>query len=301
MNDEEKEISILDILIVIAENLKMLVLGPILVGVLALGVSYLLPQRFVSQAILALPTPAPVVMLTPTTTSTPPPTPTPTQAAVMMTSPIVLDPVITALNLSGGRPIQVVRAVLTSQVKAVVSKDGLLRIDVTANTPREAQTIANAVIETWLKSTAPGALDRADLEKRLSYAKSSLDSVSRLLDRMAVEGPANLNKPLTRGEAGTGIVVVGELQARYLAEVLNIPRALQGLSRDVVVQPPTLPTQPETQKKGLTVFLAALGTCVTLLLWIFMRQAWKNGALDPYVAKKQAKLFAAIGMKSRAH
>lgn len=219
----------------------------------------------------------------------------------MLVSPIVLDPVIALLNLSKGQPIQVARTGLARQITATVGKDGLLRLDVTASSPLEAQAIANAVIDTWLKSTRPGEQDRADLEKRLAYAKVSLESIRRLLERLTAEGTADLNKPLTRGEAGTSIVAVGELQARYLGEVLSIPRSLQGLSRDVVVQPPTLPTEPVAPKKSLIAVLAALGSGFALLLWVFVRQAWKNAAQDPKAAEKQARLRAAIGFKGRVH
>jgi hypothetical protein len=215
----------------------------------------------------------------------------------MMVSPVVLDPIIVSMNLADGHSVSGARLKLASQIKAVVGKDALLRLDVTATSPQESQAIANAVISTWLKSTAPGAQDRADLEKRLVYAKASLASVSRLLDRLGTEGATLLNKPLTLGDAGTGVVALGELQARYLAEVINIPRALQGLSLDVVLQSPTLPTEAVAPKKRLIAILAALGSGFALLLWVFMRQAWRGAAGDPESAEKQAKLRAALGLK----
>lgn len=283
LDAEENEISLLDLLLVIAENLKLLILGPVVVGLLALSIGYALPQSYTSQAILSLSTP------------------TPAQAAAMMVSPLVLDAVIRSRNLSTGQPTEAARTKLANQIKAVVGKDGLLRLDVTANAPSEAQTLANAVIDTWIKSTVPGVQERADLEKRLAYAKIALASVDRLLDRLITEGAASLNKPLTRGEAGTSIVAMGELQARYFAEVLNIPRSLQGLPRDAVVkQPPTLPTEPVAPKKSLIAVLAALGSGFTLLLCVFMRQAWKNAAQDPEAAEKQAKLRAAVGFKGHS-
>ncbi len=125
--------------------------------------------------------------------------------------------------------------------------------------------------------------------------------MSRLLSRLTAESSVNLNKPLTRGEAGISIVAVGELQSRYLAEVLSISRTLQGLSRDVVSQPPTLPTEPSAPKKSLIAMLAAFGTGFGLLLWVFARQAWKNAGKNPEAAEKQAKLLAAIGLKARLH
>ena len=281
MNEQDDEVSLLDLMLVVAENIKLLILGPLLAGLLALGVGYVLPQKFVSNSILALPTAAP----------------TPSQAAAMMVSPIVLDPIIATMGLAGDQTLQGARVELAQQIKATVGKDLLLRLDVTAETPAAAQTLANAIIDNWLKSTAPGELDRADLEKRLGYAQKSLDSVTRLIERLTAEGSANLNQPLTRGEAGTSIVAVGELQARYLADVLSIPRALQGLSRDVVLQPPTLPTEPVSSKKALMATLAALGTGFALLLFVFVRAAWRGAAQDPEAAQKQIRLRAALGLK----
>lgn len=293
MDMEENQTNLLDLLVVVAENLKLLILGPVVFGLLAWGAAYTLPHRFTSQAILTLPTTTTTTTNAPTSASTP----TSAQAAAMMVSPLVLDPFIKSLDLSNGRPIQVVRAEFASQIKAAVGKDGLLRLDVTAGTPLEAQALANAIIDNWLKSTIPREQDRLDLETRLAYAKTSLESVRRLLDRLTAGGVDYLGKPLTRGEAGTSIVAVGELQVRYLNEVLSIPRSLRGLSRDVVVQPPTLPTEPIPSQKSLIAVLAALVGGVVLLLWVFMRQAWNNSAQDPQVATKQAKLFAALGFK----
>ena len=283
LKQQENEISLLDLLLVVAANLKLLMWGPLVIGLVALAFAYALPQSFTSQAILALPT---------TTTTAP------AQAAAMMISPLVLDPVIKSLDLAAGRSAEQARAGLVSQIKAAVGKDGLLRLDVTAASPTGAQTIAKAVIDSWLKSTAPGERDRADLETRLVYAKASLASVSRLLDRLTTGGGTLLNKPLTLGDAGTGLVAAGELQARYLTEVLNIPRSLQGLSHDVVVQSPTLPVEPVAPKKSLIAVLAALGSGFALLLWVFMRQAWVNAALDPQAAQKHARLRAAMGFSA---
>jgi hypothetical protein len=90
---------------------------------------------------------------------------------------------------------------------------------------------------------------------------------------------------------------VGELQARYLGDVLSIPRALQGYSRDVVKQWPTLATERASPKKGRIAILSALGAGFALLLFVFMRQAWRSAAADPESARKQALLLSALGLK----
>lgn len=276
---EEREVSLLDVLVVVAENLKLLILGPIAIGLLALAIASLLPKTYTSQAILVVPTPP--------------------QAAAMMVSPTVLYPVIESLKLAGRRSMQVAHMDLTRQIKASVGKEALLRLEVTADSPSEAQAIANAVIDNWLKSTVPGPQEREDLEKRLEYAKVSLEAIRRLQSALMAEGATTLGKSLTRSEAGTSIVAVGELQARYLADVLTIPRTLQGLSRDLVKQSPTLPTEPVETKKSLVAAMAGVAGGFVLLLWVLVRHAWKTAALDPAAAEKQGRLVAAIGFKRR--
>ena len=276
--EEDAEVSLLDLLVVAAENLKLLVFGPVLIGLLAWAISYTLPQSFVSQSILALPTS----------------TQTPSQAVAVMVSPLVLDAVIEAQKLTNGRSLQVTRNVLAKQISANVGKDGLVRLDVTENSPIAAQNIANAVIDTWLKTTLPTVRDRTDLEARLEYAKVALSAVRALLERLTSENSSNLNRSLTRGESGISIVAVGELQARYFLEVLTIPRTLQGLSRDVVVLAPTLPTEPVATKKSLIAILAALGGGLLLVLWVLIRRAWENVETNPIGAEKKLRIRAAF-------
>lgn len=276
------EMGLLDLLVTMAENLKLLVFGPVAAGLLALGICYVVPQTFASESIVALPNATSIETA---------------QAAAVMTSPIVLDSVIKLLNLAEGRTTQIARKKLVNQVKATLGKDGLLRLDTTANTPEDAQNIANAVLSAWLVITVPGVEERADLEKRLESAKSSLDAVERLLKKLTTEGLSNLSQPLTRGEAGTSIVAIGELQTKFLSEVLVIPRQLKGYSRDVIRQPPTLPTEPVSPKKGLVAILAAVLSGFALLLCVFIREAWRRAIQDPDKAEKQKRLKAALGLK----
>ncbi|MEX2150239.1 MAG: hypothetical protein WD793_08480 [Steroidobacteraceae bacterium] len=281
MNSEDNELTLLDLVVAVAENLKLLIFLPVVVGLLAWGVGHTLPQSFLSQAILVVP---------PSTGS----------YATTLGSPLVLDPVIESLNLSAGTTPQAARARLAKQIKTSVGKDGLLHLDVTANTPTEAQSIANAVIDAWLKSTVPGGQARSNLEKRLDFARISLASVRQLLDRVAAEGKGGLNRSLTHGESGALLVAIGGLRDHLLDDVLNAERALKGLTRDVVVLPPTLPTDPVAPQKRVIAVVAALCSGFVLLLWVLMRQAWANAAQDPRVAEKQAKLRAALGFKSRS-
>lgn len=375
MNDEDHDISLLDLLLVVAENIKLLILGPAIVGLLAWGTCFFLPQRYTSQAILALPEPMRM------------------QAMVTMESPLMLDMAVNALQSRSEHTQQQPRGGLVEQVKSTVGKDGLLRLDVTAQTPQQAQALSNSLIDFWLKSTVPDMQARADLEKRQDYAQKSLDAVTRVIARR-LDAEASLRTAQIRGELGVSLRALGELRSHYLAEVLSISQELQhlsrnvmmqsptqpakplmqnmavstekvrthlerqlvyaktsldavagvivlldaegaeslsksrasgelsrtllalstlqsyyltevlsvsselqGLSRDVVKQPPTLPTEPATQKRSRTTALAVLVSVFLLLFWVFMRQAWRSSTQDPELARKQHKIKAALGLK----
>lgn len=284
MQNEEREISALDILRVLRGNWPLLFLGPLVVGVLAWGLLGFAPQSYRSYAVLSLPT---------STEFEPAPAATPAQAATMMKSAAVLDPVIVSLHLQNGRSLQRTRADVAGEVRVAPAKDGLLLLDVTANSPTLAQAIANGLIDSWIKSTALGPQERADLGKRLAYAQASLESVTRIIDRLGGENAADLSKPLSRGEAGTSFLGLGQLQIRYLAEVLSISRQMRGLTREVVKQPPTLPTDPESPKRTLISLLVAVLAEIALLVWVFARYFWRDLPFAEQIGSADSSALAA--------
>jgi uncharacterized protein involved in exopolysaccharide biosynthesis len=77
---EEGEIGLLDILVTLAENLKLLIIAPLIVGLCALGIGFVLPQTFESVAVLQAEQ----------------------STASLMTTAAVLDPVVAALGLAKG-------------------------------------------------------------------------------------------------------------------------------------------------------------------------------------------------------
>ena len=53
--EEADEISLLDLLQVIADNLRLLILGPLAAGVVALGISFMIRPTFTARTILMPP------------------------------------------------------------------------------------------------------------------------------------------------------------------------------------------------------------------------------------------------------
>lgn len=284
MKAGDAEGGVLDLLVLVAENLKVLILVPILAGGLAWGLSSLLPRTYVSQAMLD---PAASVPATPAA-----------QAAAMLTSPLILDQVIESLELAGSDAPhnEAERSKLSTRIKAAVGKDGLLRLDVTASAPAQAQSLANALIDAWLKSTVPGERKRAELESRLAHAQQSLEAARLLRDRLAREG---IGSSPARQEVAALLGMSDDLQMRHLDSVITLSGALKGVSRDVVKQPPTLPSEPVAPRRGLVALVTALVAGFAVMGGLFIRQAWRSAGRHPATAEKQARLLAVLGFGAR--
>jgi tyrosine-protein kinase Etk/Wzc len=54
-NSQEDEIDLLSLLQVIAENLRLLILGPLLIGLAALGVTFVIPPTFTANTVFMPP------------------------------------------------------------------------------------------------------------------------------------------------------------------------------------------------------------------------------------------------------
>lgn len=286
-----ESIGLLDLLILIAQELRRLIGVPIAIGVVAYAATFLIPHEHVSHSILALPVNSSTASgSTPTGTYTQ----TPTQAAALMVSAVVLDPVIELLRLADDRPIPVARLSLAEDVEAGVGVDGFLRLSVTRSDPAESIAISNAIIDEWLKTTIPMEAERKELAERLAFSKESLLTIGQLLKTLAGKDGVNLRRSATMGETGPTIVAVGQLQAHYLNEVFLLPKLMAGMSRDVVKQVPTLVADTFKPKRGLIAVSAALSVGIILLAWIFVRQAWRLASKDPESALKQKQLVVAL-------
>lgn len=295
MNENDGETGLLDLLVLVTENLRLLVLTSGFVGLVVLGLTHVVPPTYRSQAVLALPSSSDLsinpqqvaAMLA-------------QQAAAMMASSMVLDSAAESLGLREGWTPDRAGAGLEGRVKVVVGKDNLLRLEAAAPSPKEAQILADAVIDAWLKSTIPVSRERENLQKRLAYAQAGLDSVERLIQRISGAGVTRSRKLVDAGEVDAAPISLHQLRKQYLDDVLATTRALEGLQRDVVVkQPPTLPAAPVAPKMRLMLALSVLSALLLVFLWIFLRQAWARAAQVPESAQKQQRLLTALGLRKK--
>ena len=268
---QQEEIDLLDILVTLAEDIKLLILGPLFVGICALGIAYIVPQTFESIAVLKA-----------------------EQAtASLMTTAAVLNPVAAELGLTQEDSPEEARRRLREQIKVAVGRnDKLLTLTVSAPTPHQAQSIADALLrETYLQSR-PKASELARLEVQLKGAEARIkNAAGALLKRMELSGAAG-GAELARGYGE--LLTVAAAAQKQVAELQIL---LDGVTDAQLVQAPTLPQKASKPKKGLIAIGATLAAGLALMLFVFVRQAVRGAAKDADAASKLARIRRALALR----
>ena len=271
---QQEEIDLLDILVTLAENIKLLILGPLFVGICALGIAYIVPQTFESIAVLKA-----------------------EQAtASLMTTASVLDPVAADLGLTKVDSAEEARKLLREQIKVSVGRnDKLLTLTVSATAPQQAQAIANAVLQQTYVQSRPKGSDLTRLEIQLKDAKartkSAEDAAGALLKRMESNGAASST------EWARGYAELLNVAAAAQNQVAALQAQLEGLTDAQLIQAPTLPQKASKPKKGLIAIGATLAAGLALMLFVFVRQAVRGAAKDAGAASKMARIRRALALR----
>lgn len=267
---------LLDTLLMLAENVKLLILGSLLAGLCALAIGFILPPTYQSIAIVRADQPT----------------------ASLMATAAVLDPVIAALGLASGSTVEEARRELRAKMKAVVGRnDKLLTLTVSADTAQQAQAIAHAILAQTYRESRPKGTARARLQTQLAEAQGRLKNAQAasagLLQRLASNGlGASGGAEVARGYAEL-LSASGAAQT----EISALETELEGLSESSLFQPPTLPEKPSQPRKGLIAIGATLVAGLVLLLFVFMRQAFRNTAQDVLAVQKLARIRSSLGLK----
>ena len=231
--DTEDEISLLDLLQTIVDNLRLLVLGPLAVGVLALGVSFLIPPTYTAK------------------TQFLPPQQQQSAAASMlaslgslgglagavggiknpadqflayMKSVTLQDALIERFKLQERYETQTkvdTRTALTANVRAVSGKDGLISLEADDKDPQFAAQLANAHVEELGKLLGKLAVTEAQqrrlfFEKQLTQAKDRLTQSEIELKATGVSGSVLKSNP------ASAVAAVAGLQAQVTAQEVKV-------------------------------------------------------------------------------
>ena len=367
---DEYEISLLDLLQVVVDNLRLLVLGPLACGLVALGVSFLIPATYTaktqflppqqqqSAAASMLASLGALGGLAGAATGLKSPA---DQYIAFLKSVSLQDALNERFKLSDRYDAKFkseTRVELTSNVRIVSGKDGLISLEVDDKDPQFAADLANAHIDELRNLLARLAVTEAQqrrmfFEKQLQITKVNLAKAELALKSSGINSsvlkssPSSAVEAVARLKAGISVqeVKLGSMR-NYLTE--NAPEYKQALnelaslrtqlaraekdepaSKDAsdyvsryrefkyqetmfelfakqfelakvdesregaVIQVLDLAQPPERKakpKKALIAIIATLASGFALLLFVFVRNAFKNAAQDESTQLKISSL-----------
>lgn len=243
----------------ILQNLKLLLLGPVVVGLVAFGIVNLLPKWYTSVAYLNLDEAGARA------------------ADALMRSTPVLDKVLAEFK-APQNTVEARRAFLDGNRRIVVAPgelqktSSLYRLEYSDRDPRVAQKVNSLFVEAWLEATKPPPEKRSKIETEIARREMRAKSVSQLIDRLQKDATSLVSQNSQEGELATPITRLIEKRDENLASIADLKNSLNGISRDVVFASANLPEEPSWPKKGMITILAGLVTGLLLLMLVILRR-----------------------------
>lgn len=231
--DDEDEISLLDLLHTVVDNLRLLVLGPLLAGLAALGISFLIPPTFTAS------------------TQFMPPQQQQSSAAAMLQSLGALGGLAGAasgiknpndqfVSLLKSRTLQDTlierfklqerydkkysedtRAELSKNARISSGKDGLIRIEVDDDEPAFAAELANAHVQELTLLLGRLAVTEAQ-QRRLFFEKQLKDAKDKLTQAEQALQATGVNASALKANPQSAVAGLAQLQAAITAQEVKV-------------------------------------------------------------------------------
>jgi len=259
----DDDISLLDLLATITEHLRLLVIGPLVVGLLALGISFVVTPTYESRSVLRLGEGTTALL-----------------ASDDLLAPLL--PLAPWIDTNAPRVAQL--QALRDHVKPTFNKkDGTLTLTVSGPTAAQAHKLHLATIDELRKQLLPKGRSLEQTEQRRKTAQATLDELNAVIPALS----QNVVRPSADSEASSRAYSL-LLQQRLSAQqtLQDIDNSLKPFGEEVFAQLPSLPDKPVKPKKGLIAIVATLAAGFVLLVFVFVRQAMRNAAHNPQDAQR---------------
>jgi tyrosine-protein kinase Etk/Wzc len=232
MQDDD-EISLLDLLQTIVDNLRLLVLGPLAVGITALGISFsitptykaktqfLPPQQQQSAAASMLASLGSLGGLAGAVGSIKNPA---DQFITFIKSVTLQDSIIERFKLLeryGAQTKMDARAALSGSVSVVSGKDGLISVEVEDKDPKFAADLANAHVDELGKLLGKLATTEAQ-QRRLFFEKQLTQAKDKLIQSEIALKEAGVSGSVLKSNPASAVAVVAGLQAAVTAQEVKL-------------------------------------------------------------------------------
>lgn len=276
----DDEIDLLDLLVVLAGNLKLLIVTPLICGMLGLAGAYWLPPTYESRSVYSVKKQDKEIA--------------PELLSSYLRAPAVL--------LQAGKSLQVAPSLsderlikkLEKMVAVSIGKqDQLITLTTQGNTAEAAQALNQKLWQLALPMTIPQGQDMERLKARVDAEKERLASGLKLEQRTAERLQGGDNSESTARLYGE---LLSSNSAR-LGVISGLQAQLEGLTETGFTQHPSLPEEPVNPKKLLITLAVALVGGFFTLIFVFIRHALRSASQDPEQAVKLQKIRRSLGFK----
>ncbi len=288
---DDDEISLLDLLVVISENIKLLIIGPLLAGCVALGYAFTIPPVFTAKTSIIPPTgqggggaaAAILGQLGGLGGLVGGAMPNSGKHMAYLDSDVLRDEIIQKFDLQKRWKHKYATQTRQALKAAVVIKDdkksGLVTIEFTDEDPKFAADVVNAYVAALSRLLGEAAI--VDARERREFLEKQIVEATR----------KSYQSPQVRDAVIQGLIQ--QFETNRLAEQQPNPN----ITQVDVAKPPELKSGP---KRALIAVITTLAAGFLLLLFVFIRQALRNSGQDPESADKLARIRSALGFKRKS-
>jgi uncharacterized protein involved in exopolysaccharide biosynthesis len=275
----DDEISLLDLLATITENLRLLVIGPLVVGLAALGFAFTLTPTYESRSVLRLGE----------------------GTTALLTSDDLLTPLLPlAPWIDGKAPRTAQLQALRGHIKATFSKkDNTLTLTVSGPSAEQAQKLHLGTIDELRKQMLPKGRALEQTEQQRIMAQATLDELNAVIPALS-QSITRLSSDSEASSRAYSLLLQQRLGAQQTLQ--DIENSLKPFGDEGFAQLPSLPDKPVKPRKGLIAIVATLAAGLVLLLFVFVRQAMRNAVNNPQDAQRlqaiKANIAKSLGKQS---
>jgi uncharacterized protein involved in exopolysaccharide biosynthesis len=271
----DDEISLLDILVVLAENFWLLVLAPLAIGAITFGIVSFLPKTYESVAILK-----PLTFydqfgnLTGETA--------PIMTARLSSSEVQARAFAQVPDLKHG----------SFRVR-IDSSSGLVVVNTSASKADEARALAQSLINSYVEAARPQEVARQQIVERITISQNALavlDQAIKLISGVNLE-TGSVESDVVRKPASRS--TLADLVAQKVAketQILELQKSLSVTMQDIVFQSPTLEEKPIRPKRLQLTAVATILSGLALTVFVLIRAGLRAAAHDPEGADKLTRI-----------
>ena len=224
----------------------MLILGPIFIGLIAYGASYLLPQSYEASAALK----------------------GTQQMASMFLTPVVIDSAIAEIKLQeADQSIDEIRGFIRKNIQAEFNpKDGLLSVSVKAKKTDEAKLLLDRLLKSFFLQSIPKGEDLKRIRMRIESTEKRIEDASISAQQMRKRILQDNSKSINDAAVGYANIIS---EINNLEKVLvELKKEIAGIDESSLVQPVMvdgIKNDSRHLKMGVISGLIALGILIFII------------------------------------